>query len=264
MIEGSVAGWLNTYKPDVVTVQIGTNDMYDDTAAAAAPGRLSSLLDRITQTLPEARVFVSSIPPINDPNHYSRVIAFNSTIPGMVAANVAGGKKVTFVDTNPSFANPYDMADAVHPNYGSLSKAAARWYGALTGVPLTRLEAEQSANATVVRAVRTSVSSASGGGKIGYIDYADNSVTFIFQVGAAGTYRIRARGANGMGTPCSHKVAANNGQQSTVVYPSYSWDLLGVAAVDLPLKAGSNTVRFTKGDCYAELDAVDISAVPTV
>ncbi len=262
-IDGSIVGWLTTYRPDVITVQIGTNDMYDDAAAGAAPGRMSTLLDRIAQTLPEARIFVSSIPPINDPGHYSRVTAFNSTLPGIVAAKAAAGKRVTFVDTNPSFANPYDMADAVHPNYGSLSKAAARWYTALTGVPLTRLEAEQSANATVVHAVRTQITSASGGAKIGYIDFADSSVTFTFQVGVASTYRIRARGANGMGTLCSHKVAANNGPQSTVSYPSYSWDLFGVAAVDLPLKLGTNTVRFTKGDCYTELDSIDLSPVPT-
>lgn len=263
MIQGSIAGWLNTYTPDVLTVQIGTNDMYDDAAAGAAPGRLSTLLDTIAQTRPDAQVFVTSIPPINDANHYSRVNAFNNTIPGIVAAKVAAGKKITFVDTNPSFANPYDMADAVHPNYGSLSKAATRWYGALTGVPLTRLEAEQSANATVVHAVRTQITSASGGAKIGYIDFADSSVTFTFQVGAAGNYRIRARGANGMGTNCSHKIAASGGSQSTVVYPSYGWDLLGVSAVDLPLNAGTNTVKFTKGDCYTELDAIDVSPVPT-
>ena len=65
-----------------------------------------------------------------------------------------------------------------------------------------------------------------------------------------------------MGTNCSHKVSANGGPQATVVYPSYSWDLLGVSAVDLPLNAGQNTVKFTKGDCYTELDAIDVSPVP--
>jgi hypothetical protein len=190
------------------------------------------------------------------------VNAFNNTIPGMVATKVAAGKQVAFVDTNPAFSNPFDMTDNLHPNYGALSKAAIRWYGALTGVPLTRLEAEQSANAAVVHAVRTQITSASGGAKIGYIDFADSSVTFTFQVPAAGTYRIRARGANGMGTNCTHQVAANNGPQATITYPSYGWALLGVSAVDLPLNAGTNTVKFTKGVCYTELDAIDLSPVP--
>jgi hypothetical protein len=82
-------------------------------------------------------------------------------------------------------------------------------------------------------------------------------------VPTAGSYRIRARGANGMGTDCTHQVAANNGPQATITYPSYGWALLAVSAVDLPLDAGTNTVRFTKGACYTELDAIDLSPVPT-
>lgn len=45
-------GWLQTHQPDVVTLQIGTNDMYNDASAGLAPGRLSALVDRITTTAP--------------------------------------------------------------------------------------------------------------------------------------------------------------------------------------------------------------------
>ncbi|MFB6720747.1 GDSL-type esterase/lipase family protein [Kribbella sp. NPDC056345] len=263
MIQGSVVGWLNTYQPDVVTLMIGTNDMHTDESSGAAPGRLSTLLDTIAQTLPNTQTFVSSIPPINDELKDAHVDAFNATIPAMAAAKAAAGKKVTFVDTNQAFSNPFDMADALHPNYGSLSKAAGLWYGALTGQPLLRLEAEQTANATLTHVQTGRITSASGGGKARYIDFDDSVVAFTFQVPTAGNYRIRARAANGMGTNCSHKVAANNGPQSTVVYPSYSWDLLSVTAVDVPLNAGQNVVRFTKGDCYSELDAIDVGPVPT-
>ncbi|GAA2798369.1 GDSL-type esterase/lipase family protein [Kribbella solani] len=262
-IQGSVTGWLTTYRPDVITLQIGTNDMYDDASAGAAPGKLSTLLDTITATLPGVKLFVASIPQLADPNHYARVAAFNYTIPGIVAAKAAAGKQVRYVDANSGLFQPYEFVDMWHPNYGAASKAAIRWYGALTGVPITRYEAEQTANATITNAKRVQITSASGGGKIGYIDYPDSSVTFTFQVGSTGTYRIRARGANGMGTVCSHQVSANGGPPATVKYPSYSWDLLGESAVDLPLTAGSNTVKFTKGDCYTELDAIDVSVVPT-
>ncbi|MFI5735371.1 GDSL-type esterase/lipase family protein [Kribbella sp. NPDC051587] len=263
MIQGSVVGWLNTYQPDVVTLMIGTNDMPTDAASGAAPGRLSALLDTIAQTLPNTQTFVSSIPPINDELKNAHVEAFNATIPAMVATKAAAGTKVTFVDTNPAFSNPFDMADALHPTYGALSKAAGIWYGALTGQPLVRLEAEEAANATLTHVQTGRITSASGGGKARYIDFPDSVVAFNFQVPTAGTYRIRARGANGSGTNCSHQVAANGGAAAPVVYPSYSWDLLSVAAIDLQLKAGQNVVRFSKGDCYTELDAIDVSPVPT-
>ncbi|MFK4085065.1 GDSL-type esterase/lipase family protein [Kribbella sp. NPDC020789] len=263
MIQGSVVGWLNTYQPDVVTLMIGTNDMHTDESSGAAPGRLSTLLDTIAQTLPNTQTFVSSIPPINDELKDAHVEAFNATIPPMVAAKAAAGKKVTFVDTNPAFSNPFDMADALHPTYGALSKAAGIWYGALTGQPLVRLEAEQAANATLTHVQTGRITSASGGGKARYIDFDDSVVAFTVQAPSAGAYRIRARAANGMGTNCSHKVSANGGAQSAVVYPSYSWDLLAIAAVDVQLNAGQNVVRFSRGDCYAELDAIDVSPVPT-
>ncbi|WP_405059005.1 GDSL-type esterase/lipase family protein [Kribbella sp. NBC_01505] len=263
MIQENVVGWLTTYQPDVVTLMIGTNDMHEDATSGAAPGRLSALLDTIAQTSPNTQTFVSSIPPINDELKDAHVNAFNATIPAMVATKSATGKKVTFVDTNPAFSNPFDMADALHPNYGSLSKAAGIWYGALTGQPLLRLEAEQTANATLTHVQTGRITSASGGGKARYIDFADSVVAFTFQVPVGGMYRIRARGANGIGTNCSHLVSANGGAQSPVVYPSYSWDLLAVAAVDVPLVAGQNTVRFSKGDCYTELDAIDVGPVPT-
>ncbi|GAB3944974.1 hypothetical protein GCM10029976_069980 [Kribbella albertanoniae] len=264
-IQANVVGWLNTYRPDVITLQIGTNDMYDDAAAGAAPGRLSALIDSITTTLPDVKVFVTTIPQLQDPNHHSRVAAFNYTIPGIVAAKVAAGKSVTALDANSGLFQPYDFVDMWHPNYGAASKAAVRWYAALTGQQVTRLEAEQSANASISGAPtkRTQIVSASGGAKIGYIDLDTSFVKFTFEVGAAGNYRIRARGANGMNAVCSHKVSANGGPQAIVSYPSYGWDLLGVSKVDLPLNAGKNTVTFMKGDCYTELDAIDISLVPT-
>jgi len=264
-IQGSVTGWLNTYTPDVVTLQIGTNDMYDDASAGAAPGKLSTLIDTITTTLPNVKVFVTAIPQLADANHYSRVAAFNYTIPGIVAAKVAAGKQVSYLDANSGLFQPYDFVDPWHPNYGAASKAAVRWYSALTGVQTTRFEAEQSANAVISGAPtkRTQITSASGGAKIGYIDLPDSFVKFTFQVGTAGTYRIRARGANGMGTECTHNVSANGGTAVAMKYPSYGWDLLGTSAVDLDLKVGTNTVTFGKGECYTELDAIDISLKPT-
>ncbi|MFC0626503.1 GDSL-type esterase/lipase family protein [Kribbella deserti] len=262
-IHDSVAGWLQTYQPDVVTLQIGTNDMYDDTGAGLAPGRLSALLDRITQTAPNARVFVTSIPPTRIEADQRRTQAFNAAIPGIVAAKVAAGKQIGYVDTGTAYVAPFDLMDNVHPYYGAASRAAVKWYAALTDQTVSRYEAEQTANAAITHAVRTTITSASGNGKVGYIDFDDSAVVFTVQVGAAGNYRVRARGANGMGTTCSHRIAANNGPQQPVVYPSYSWDLFHVTAVDVPLNAGTNTIRFTKGDCYTELDAIDLSPTPT-
>ncbi|MFC9693650.1 GDSL-type esterase/lipase family protein [Kribbella sp. NPDC056951] len=264
-IQDNIVGWLNTYQPDVITLQIGTNDMYDDASAGTAPGRLSTLLDTITNTRPGVKVFVTTIPQLANADHYSRVAAFNATIPGIAAAKVAAGKSVTALDANIPIVQPYEFVDMWHPYYGGASKAAIRWYNALTGVQTTRLEAEQSANASISGAPTRRVPNVtnSGGAKIGYIDAETSFVKFNFEVGAAGNYRIRVRYANGMGTNCSHKVSANGGPQTVLVYPSYGWELPGTVKIDLPLNAGKNTITFAKGECYTELDAIDFSLVPT-
>lgn len=264
-ISDEVVGWLNTYRPDVITLQIGTNDMYEDDTAQAAPGKLSKLLDTITTTLPEVKVFVTTIPQMDNVDWYSRVAAYNYTIPGIAAAKTAAGKHVTAVDANGGLFQPFDFLDDKHVEYGAASKDALRWYAALTNQQVTRFEAEQTANATLsgTTVQVAEVTSASGGKKVEGIDQADSTVKFSFEVGAAGNYRIRARNANGNGTTCTHKVSANGGTPVTISYPSYAWGWLGTSKVDLPLKVGKNTITFKKGVCSADLDAIDISLVPT-
>lgn len=255
-IHDNVAGWLQTYHPDIVTLQIGTNDMYGDDTAAGAPARLSALLDRITATAPNAQVYVTNIPPINDPGHHRRAQAFNATIPGIVGRR----PRVTFVDTASALVHPYDFVDALHPTYGGASRAATRWYSALTGIPLTRYEAEQTPNASLVHATRVGNNATSSGGtKVGYIDFPDSAVTFTVYPAGTGNHRIRIRAGNGMGTVCSHRLSVNGGPAGTVSYPSLGWEQWIMVGVDVALNAGPNTLRFTKGDCYTELDSIDLS-----
>lgn len=261
----NVVPWLQTYQPDVVTLQIGTNDMNTAAGAAAAPGNLSALLDRITQTVPQARVFVTSIPDFRDATATQRARTFNAQIPGIVAAKVAAGKRVAFVDIGPVYVQPSDFGDAVHPTYGASSKGASKWYGAITGWPTTRYEAE---SASIVHARVDGATSASGGSKVAYLDYADSAVTFSVNASAAGSYRLHLRGANGNGTPCTHQVAANGGAAQSVTYPSYgtdlpSWRLWTTPGTTVQLQAGANTVRVSKGACSAELDALDVSGPTT-
>ena len=180
--------------------------------AGAAPGKLSALIDSITTTLPNVKVFVSAIPVLQDVNHHARVAAFNYTIPGIVAAKVAAGEQVSYLDANSGLFQPFDFVDMWHPNYGGASKSA---------VPLVQRADRGADDPLRGRADRErrdqrgpdrdQITSASGGAKVGYIDLPDSFVKFTFQVGTAGAYRIRARGANGMGTECTRNVSANGG-----------------------------------------------------
>ena len=76
-ILGQIDGWLATYRPDVVLLMVGTNDLawWNVEGPEASAARLGTLLDRIRQLAPKTTVIVASIPPMKGtaaPNNRSR------------------------------------------------------------------------------------------------------------------------------------------------------------------------------------------------
>jgi len=129
-IDANVVNWLRATTPRTVLLHIGTNDMFSQ--SAGAPQRLSTLIDRITGTAPDAEVFVASIIPLNGAD--SQVRTYNAAIPGIVQSKVNAGKRVHFVDMYPALGAA-DLADGVHPNAGGYAKMATVWFNALRAVP---------------------------------------------------------------------------------------------------------------------------------
>ncbi|MGX7673943.1 cellulose binding domain-containing protein [Plantactinospora sp. DSM 117369] len=129
-IDANVVNWLRATTPRTVLLHIGTNDMFSQ--SAGAPQRLSTLIDKITNTAPEAEVFVASIIRLNGAD--SQVRTYNAAIPGIVQSKVNAGKRVHFVDMYPALGAG-DLADGVHPNAGGYAKMATVWFNALRAVP---------------------------------------------------------------------------------------------------------------------------------
>ncbi|MDG4781881.1 cellulose binding domain-containing protein [Micromonospora sp. WMMD961] len=129
-IDANVVNWLRATNPRTVLLHIGTNDMYGDTSGA--PGRLATLVDRITSTAPNADVFVATIIPKAGADNQVR--GYNNAIPGIVQSRAAAGKRVHLVDMYRALTLS-DLADGVHPNATGYRKMAAAWYDALRTVP---------------------------------------------------------------------------------------------------------------------------------
>ena len=130
-ISASVAGWMNTYRPDIVLLMIGTNDMVQGYQLSTAPNRLSALIDQITATLPTSHVIVASIPRVVGAPNFERVQAYDATIPGIVDAKVADGKHVSYADIY-GVIGPDDLhTDNTHINAGGNTKMANVWYPAI-------------------------------------------------------------------------------------------------------------------------------------
>ncbi|WP_410571180.1 endo-1,4-beta-xylanase [Amycolatopsis sp. cmx-4-61] len=133
-IDANITGWLRTYNPRSVLLHIGTNDVLQNYNVAGAPGRLSTLLDHITATAPNADVFVAQLIPIGWASGDAAVRTFNAALPGIVQGKVNAGKHVHLVDMH-SAVSAAELPDGVHPNATGYDKMAAVWYTALRSVP---------------------------------------------------------------------------------------------------------------------------------
>jgi len=133
-IDANIVGWLRTYTPHTVLLHIGTNDVLQNFNLSGAPSRLSTLVDHITATVPDAEVFVATIIPLANSGQEANVRTFDATIPGMVASKVNAGRHVHLVDMH-SALTAADLIDGIHPTAAGYDKMAATWDAALRAVP---------------------------------------------------------------------------------------------------------------------------------
>jgi len=140
--KGGIAGAItdqscSTYKPNIVLLMIGTNDILQNIDLGNAPARLASLVDEIITDAPNALLVVSSIPPCcND----ATVQTYNATIPDMVKSRAQAGKHILFVDAHAAFVKDanyktdYISSDGLHPSSNGYAVIGDLFYGAIKTV----------------------------------------------------------------------------------------------------------------------------------
>lgn len=121
-ITGIADSVLARYRPNVVTLEIGTNDLNGNYQIPTAPDRLRALIDRITRSLPEVTVLVGTVIVSTSGTVEANRPGFNARIPGIVQAQQAAGKRVRLVDM--SALTAADLADSLHPNDNGFRKMA--------------------------------------------------------------------------------------------------------------------------------------------
>lgn len=130
-ISDQVVRWLTRWRPTIVLLHIGTNDLDRDADIQRAPARLGALIDTILRTVPAARLFVASLAPVLSEVVQRRIDAFNAEVPGLVTERAGTGHRVHFVDMAAAMTIS-DLADELHPNDQGYAKMAGVWFGALT------------------------------------------------------------------------------------------------------------------------------------
>jgi lysophospholipase L1-like esterase len=133
-LDASIVGWLQTTTPHTVLLHIGTNDVIQNLDLANAPARLSGLIDKVTNTVPTAEVFVATITPLTSASQEAGARSYNAAIPGIVQSRANAGRHVHLVDMHSALTTA-DLADGIHPTAGGYEKMAATWFTALQSVP---------------------------------------------------------------------------------------------------------------------------------
>lgn len=126
---GQVARLINKelalYKPNVVLLDIGINDLGQNHEVSTAPNRLAALIDQILAADPTVTILVAQLIPNTTAWVESDVVAFNAQLPGIVQARVNSGKHVYLVNMNA--LTTADLKDGLHPNDGGYQKMADAW-----------------------------------------------------------------------------------------------------------------------------------------
>lgn len=159
--ENSVSGnMLEVYQPDIILLQIGTNDLLDCQLDGVSD-RLEELVDKILpyvsgdgQTL-----FLASVPPIDaevrndwlgayswrlgipsyseDPDAFiaavdHAVADYNASVKALVEKKQAEGAHIQFSDVNSVVDMKTGLEDGVHPNESGYAAMGKHWAGLLT------------------------------------------------------------------------------------------------------------------------------------
>lgn len=139
-----IDSWMTTYSPDMVLLQIGTNDILSLYDLDNAPARLETLVDKILAKLPErGTLYLASIPYIAEKATYNKTGKSQAEMDAMVdayntaVAALAEKKGLTFVDINGSVTLS-DLKDGIHPTAAGYAKMGELWYSAIEGEIRTR------------------------------------------------------------------------------------------------------------------------------
>jgi lysophospholipase L1-like esterase len=121
-IGAHVDQWVPQAAPDVILLDIGTNDLLHHDAVAEAPARLAALLDRLIVLAPQARIVLARLLVVR-----ADFRGFNAAL-GRIAADRPG--HVWLADM--SGISPAETVDHVHPTDLGYRWMAAEWYRALS------------------------------------------------------------------------------------------------------------------------------------
>jgi lysophospholipase L1-like esterase len=128
-----VQAWLAPAQPDIILLQIGTNDLEQGALPGAAAKKLDLLITQIQQIAPKSHLYIASCTKVRDDNRPklapSVLEQYNNAILKIVKAHEGHGHFAVFVDLfkHAGFVNSDLGPDGEHPTDSGYQKMADYW-----------------------------------------------------------------------------------------------------------------------------------------
>ncbi|KAJ5052270.1 uncharacterized protein L3040_002024 [Drepanopeziza brunnea f. sp. 'multigermtubi'] len=128
-------GWLAISLPDIVMMQLGTNDVWSSLPTATILAAYSTLVGQMRVQNPKMVVLVAQITPMAPAGCAScaqGVVSLNAAIPAWAAAISTATSPVNVVDCWTGFNTTLNTGDGVHPNESGNVILAHDWFAPLS------------------------------------------------------------------------------------------------------------------------------------
>ena len=133
----NIDAWLPTYKPDIILLMIGANDVEADIDLATIEQQYRTLLGLIISKRPQSQIYVSEVSLIRMKDWDNQAQKLNADLPAMVGEFLAKGANIKLVPMHDILA--LDQIDALdHPTPIGNEKMAARWMSYLNAFSFTK------------------------------------------------------------------------------------------------------------------------------
>ena len=126
-IRASLPEWLKLYRPDVVLLHVGTNDLTQLRTAANTAGHVEGIIALLRENNPNVQIVLAQIIPNSTPG--ADVDGYNALLAPLAARLTTAQSPIKLVDMNTGFS--LSWTDGTHPNQTGAQEMGRRWYDAL-------------------------------------------------------------------------------------------------------------------------------------
>ena len=124
--------------PDLILLQVGTNDVVAGTSPEVIAGRLGALIDGVLARAPRAQLLVATLPGVRlakgDRAAPESIAAVNSSLRAAVADRAGRGEPIRLVDMHAQVARSdsyFADDDGLHPSLPGYQRMAEVWFEAV-------------------------------------------------------------------------------------------------------------------------------------